>query len=109
MVLAEQRSSETAPGDIHRAPSPGAGVCIVGPIPFKREPLLKRPLDVVLASAMLLASAPVWAAVALAIWLEDHGPIFYRQERWGRGGCKFSVLKFRTMVPDSDHRFGVRQ
>ena|SRR5581483_4394976 len=78
-------------------------------IPARREPLLKRPLDIALAGAMLVASAPLWAVVALAIKREDGGPIFYRQERWGRRGTHFAVLKFRTMVADSDSRFGVRQ
>jgi lipopolysaccharide/colanic/teichoic acid biosynthesis glycosyltransferase len=78
-------------------------------VPLKREPLLKRPLDLVLSGGMLLISAPIWALLALAIKLEDGGPVFYHQKRWGRGGTNFAVLKFRTMVPDSDRRFGVRQ
>ena len=76
---------------------------------IKREPRLKRPLDLALSGAMLLASALVWAAIALAIKLEDRGPVFYRQERWGRGGHRFQILKFRTMIADSDKKFGVRQ
>jgi lipopolysaccharide/colanic/teichoic acid biosynthesis glycosyltransferase len=74
-----------------------------------KEPLLKRPFDVALAILMLVASAPGWAAVALAIKIEDRGPIFYRQERWGRHRTRFQVLKFRSMVPSSDREFGVRQ
>lgn len=73
------------------------------------EPLLKRPLDLLLSSGMLLASAPVSMLVALAIKLEDGGPVFYRQERWGRFGEKFTVLKFRTMIPDADKKFGLKQ
>jgi len=81
-------------------------------IPVQREvtePFLKRPFDVALATIMLLASALVWGAIALAIKLEDHGPVFYRQERWGRHQTRFRVLKFRTMVATSDRDFGVRQ
>jgi lipopolysaccharide/colanic/teichoic acid biosynthesis glycosyltransferase len=74
-----------------------------------REPALKRPLDVALAFLMLVLSAPVSLAVALAIKLEDGGPVFYRQQRWGRFGKRFSVLKFRTMIADADKRFGLRQ
>jgi lipopolysaccharide/colanic/teichoic acid biosynthesis glycosyltransferase len=74
-----------------------------------REPLLKRPLDLLLAISMLVVSAPVWLAIAIAIKLEDGGPVFYRQERWGRGQTRFQVLKFRSMVPNSDRDFGVRQ
>lgn len=74
-----------------------------------REPLLKRPFDVVLALAMLLASAPVWLLIALAVKLEDGGPVFYHQERWGWGGRRFRVHKFRTMQPDADPDGWVRQ
>jgi lipopolysaccharide/colanic/teichoic acid biosynthesis glycosyltransferase len=76
---------------------------------IRREPLLKRPLDVALSAAMLAASAPVWLAIAAAIKLEDGGPVFYQQDRWGRGGAPFRVRKFRTMIADSDRKFGVRQ
>lgn len=65
----------------------------------------KRLLDLALATAMLLASAPIWLLVALAIKLEDGGPVFYYQERWGRGGFVFKVRKFRTMVQNA----GLRQ
>jgi lipopolysaccharide/colanic/teichoic acid biosynthesis glycosyltransferase len=74
-----------------------------------REPSLKRPFDIALTITMLVLSAPVWAAIALAIKLEDGGPVFYRQERWGRDQARFRVLKFRSMVASSDRDFGVRQ
>jgi lipopolysaccharide/colanic/teichoic acid biosynthesis glycosyltransferase len=69
----------------------------------------KRTLDVLLSGAMLLVSLPVALAVAVAIKLNDRGPVFYRQERWGADGLLFRVFKFRTMVADSDRRYGVRQ
>jgi lipopolysaccharide/colanic/teichoic acid biosynthesis glycosyltransferase len=74
-----------------------------------REPRLKRMFDVALAGLMLVVSAVVWAAIAIAIKLEDGGPVFYRQERWGRNQRRFQVLKFRSMVATSDRDFGVRQ
>ena len=74
-----------------------------------KEPILKRPLDFILASIGLLLSAPLWVLVALAIKLEGRGPVFYTQERWGRGGNRFRVRKFRTMVPNSDQEFGLKQ
>ena len=74
-----------------------------------REPLLKHPLDVILSAFMLILSMPVFLPIALAIKLEDRGPIFYRQERWGRGGTSFSAYKFRTMVANSDREFGIKQ
>ncbi len=58
---------------------------------------------------MLILSAPVSLLIALAIKLEDGGPIFYRQERWGRRGTRFRAYKFRTMVPHSDRVFGIKQ
>jgi len=58
---------------------------------------------------MLILSAPVSVIISLAIKLEDGGPIFYRQERWGRDGKRFRAYKFRTMVPHSDKVFGIKQ
>jgi lipopolysaccharide/colanic/teichoic acid biosynthesis glycosyltransferase len=58
---------------------------------------------------MLILSAPVSLLIALSIKLEDRGPVFYRQERWGRGGTRFRAYKFRTMVPHSDQVFGIKQ
>lgn len=78
-------------------------------LPVVKEPLLKRPLDILLSTFMMIVSAPVSLLIALGIKLEDGGPIFYQQERWGRGGKRFKVYKFRTMVPNSDELFGVKQ
>ncbi|MBV8715828.1 MAG: sugar transferase [Chloroflexi bacterium] len=58
---------------------------------------------------MLLLSAVVWLAIAAAIKLEDGGPVFYRQERWGRNQTRFRVWKFRSMVTTSDRDFGITQ
>jgi len=63
----------------------------------------------VLATIGLLLSAPIWAFVAIAIKLEDGESVFYTQDRWGRGGTKFKVHKFRTMVANADKLFGNRQ
>jgi len=73
------------------------------------EPLLKRPLDVTLSTFMLILSMPVSLVIAIAIKLEHGGPIFYRQERWGRSGTRFRAYKFRTMIPNSDQEFGLKQ
>jgi lipopolysaccharide/colanic/teichoic acid biosynthesis glycosyltransferase len=74
-----------------------------------REPVLKRPFDFVLSSLGLLLSSPLWPLIALAIKLEDGGPVFYAQRRWGRGAREIRVWKFRTMVADADARFGRTQ
>ncbi len=65
-----------------------------------REPVFKRPLDLLLSSLGLILTMPLWAFVAVAIWAQDHGPVFFRQDRLGRHGRPFRVLKFRSMVSD---------
>jgi lipopolysaccharide/colanic/teichoic acid biosynthesis glycosyltransferase len=74
-----------------------------------RVSMLKRAFDVVLSGLGLMASAPLWALFAALIWFEDRGPVFFHDRRVGRGGREFGVLKFRTMVPDADARFGPLQ
>jgi len=71
--------------------------------------MLKRAFDLALSGLGLLLSSPLWALIALLIKLDDGGSIFYAQERVGRGGRRFRSLKFRSMVPDADRRFGPRQ
>jgi lipopolysaccharide/colanic/teichoic acid biosynthesis glycosyltransferase len=71
--------------------------------------MAKRVFDVVLSGIGLLISAPIWVAIALAIKLDDAGPVFYTQDRVGRGGCRFKSWKFRSMIPESDARFGPLQ
>jgi lipopolysaccharide/colanic/teichoic acid biosynthesis glycosyltransferase len=63
---------------------------------------VKRSLDVVLASAALFCLFPVFLIVAVAIYLEDPGPIFYFQERVGKNGTHFKFFKFRSMVRNAD-------
>jgi lipopolysaccharide/colanic/teichoic acid biosynthesis glycosyltransferase len=58
----------------------------------------KRALDVLGATVGLTLSAPLLAASAVAVRLEDRGPVFFRQERVGQDGRLFEVLKLRTMV-----------
>jgi len=74
-----------------------------------KEPFLKRPLDIMLSSFMLIVSLPVSVLIALAIKLEDGGLILYRQQRWGRKGSHFKAYKFRTMVGNSDQEFVPKQ
>lgn len=63
---------------------------------------MKRALDIVLALTGLLLTAPAWLVLPLAIRLEDGGPIFFIQERVGRGGELFRSYKFRSMRPHAD-------
>ncbi len=59
---------------------------------------MNRPLDVALAGTGLLLASPLLAAAAIAIKLEDRGPILYRQTRVGKDGEDFELLKLRTMI-----------
>lgn len=64
----------------------------------------KRALDVLVSSMLLVMFLPLMAAAAFAIKLNDRGPILFKQERVGRSGRRFMILKFRTMVPDAESR-----
>lgn len=66
--------------------------------------LVKRTMDVVLTAGGLLAISPLLAVTALAIKLEDGGPVLFRQTRIGRGEQPFEMLKFRSMVVDAEAR-----
>jgi lipopolysaccharide/colanic/teichoic acid biosynthesis glycosyltransferase len=59
-------------------------------------------MDIVISATVLLFFMPVMIAVALAIKLEDGGPVFYRAERVGENGRIFKMLKFRSMIVDAD-------
>ena len=84
--------------------SRGETAIAVAPIPPA-----KRLLDVSLSGIGLLLSSPIWALLAAAIKIEDGGPVFYGQERVGEGGRIFYAYKFRSMIPDSDAKFGALQ
>jgi exopolysaccharide biosynthesis polyprenyl glycosylphosphotransferase len=66
--------------------------------------LLKRTLDIVLSSVMLIIALPVLAALALLIRLSSSGAVLFRQTRCGRNGRLFTLYKFRTMSPDAEER-----
>ena len=74
-----------------------------------REYRVKRVIDFVLATGALVVSAPVWLAIAAAIKLEDRGPVFYVQSRWGLRQQSFRAYKFRSMIVDADKKFGAVQ
>ena len=70
----------------------------------RTDRMLKRAFDVVVASTLLVLFSPVFITVALVIKLGDRGPIFFRQDRVGRGNSTFAMLKFRSMVVDAEAR-----
>jgi len=70
------------------------------------EELLKRTFDLVVSSALLLLTSPILLIVFVMVRATSAGPVFYRQERIGRGGKPFHVLKFRTMNVDAERHSG---
>jgi exopolysaccharide biosynthesis polyprenyl glycosylphosphotransferase len=68
------------------------------------EQTLKRGLDIVLSSAVLLVLSPVMAAIAIIIKTSSPGPVFYRSERLGKKGRIFRCIKFRSMVNDAERQ-----
>ena len=70
----------------------------------KTQLALKRAMDVLVSGGALLVIWPVLLLIALAIKIDDPGPVFYRQVRVGRGGKPFRIFKFRTMVVDADKK-----
>ncbi|MGR8008721.1 exopolysaccharide biosynthesis polyprenyl glycosylphosphotransferase [Streptomyces hypolithicus] len=74
--------------------------------PFAR--VAKRAMDAALAALALLAAMPVMLACALAVRLSDGPGVIFRQERIGRGGRPFTLLKFRTLRPANEHESATR-
>ncbi len=79
--------------------SPTAGLQVSGQ-------LVKRGLDLVLATGGLLVALPLCALVALALKLDSRGPVFYSQERVGEAGRRFLLTKFRSMRVDAESTSG---
>ena len=66
------------------------------------SPVGKRALDLLVAlPAFVLVALPLLPVLALAVWLYDRGPVFYRQPRIGEAGREFDILKLRTMQEDA--------
>jgi exopolysaccharide biosynthesis polyprenyl glycosylphosphotransferase len=65
---------------------------------------IKRGMDVVIAAGLLTLGAPVLVLIAIATKLDSSGHVLFRQERIGKGGKPFWLLKFRTMVSDAEQR-----
>ena len=64
--------------------------------------IFKRALDITLSLLALVIAAPVMAVIAVAIKLEDGGPVFYKQKRATLNGKEFDILKFRSMIVDAE-------
>ena len=68
--------------------------------------MLKRVFDIFLSGTGLTVSLPLWGLIALAINMEDGGPVFYRQRRVGKDVREFDALKFRSMRVDAEKETG---
>ena len=73
------------------------------PVAARRRltPRIERFVDLAVSFAVLSATAPIWAVIALAIKLDSRGPIIYRQRRVGFEGREFVMYKFRSMKSDA--------
>ena len=68
--------------------------------------VVKRIFDFLLSAIALIVLSPLFALIAFLIWLEDRGPIFYRQVRMGLDAVPFEILKFRSMRVDAETHSG---
>jgi exopolysaccharide biosynthesis polyprenyl glycosylphosphotransferase len=83
------------------------GVTVLGinpPVLSRSSRMAKRGLDLIGAGLLSLLALPVLAALAVAVRLDSEGPAFFHQERVGKGGRHFRLLKLRTMVVDAEAR-----
>jgi undecaprenyl-phosphate glucose phosphotransferase len=77
---------------------------LIWPIPWGR--VAKRIVDVVASALGLIVLSPLFALVVLAIWITTGRPVFYLQQRVGRGGRNFRIIKFRSMRLDAEGETG---
>ena len=64
--------------------------------------LIKNSADIFLAAVFMILSTPLWIIIYIAIKREDNGPVLYKQERIGKFGRPFYILKFRSMRIDAE-------
>ena len=107
----EQRISVKVVPDLYGGLALGAGLTCIGDIPvleLNHQPIpaiglfFKRCIDLVLASALVVVSAPLMLVTSILIKLTSPGPVLYKAWRVGRKGRKFRCYKFRTMCVNAD-------
>lgn len=74
----------------------------IGSPPFVKHRPVKRFFDILFSSLILISGLPAFLLVAIGIKLTSKGPVFFSQERVGRGGKLFRCYKFRTMIPEAE-------
>jgi exopolysaccharide biosynthesis polyprenyl glycosylphosphotransferase len=70
------------------------------------ERAVKRTIDIAFSLLVLVAGLPVWMLIALLIKLDSKGPVFYAQDRVGKDGSQFKMIKFRSMLHDAEKHSG---
>src|SRR5581483_701213 len=65
---------------------------------------LKRAFDIAVSFLLLLLLSPLFGIIALLVWLEDGGPVFFAQTRVGQFGREFKMYKVRSMCHDAEQR-----
>jgi exopolysaccharide biosynthesis polyprenyl glycosylphosphotransferase len=109
----QERVSVKVVPDLYGGLALGAGMTYIGNVPvleLNHQPIptaglfLKRLIDVLGSTALVVATAPVMAVAAMAIAVDSKGPVLYAAWRVGRKGRRFRCFKFRTMVADADAR-----
>jgi Undecaprenyl-phosphate galactose phosphotransferase WbaP len=84
--------------------SQGAGERPLPEIGPYRDQILTGAINLVIALLMLVFLAPLMIALAVAVFAQDGGPVFFAHRRVGRGGRHFHCLKFRSMAADAEER-----
>jgi exopolysaccharide biosynthesis polyprenyl glycosylphosphotransferase len=74
--------------------------------PPRSTQAMKRAMDITVSGLLLILLSPLLLLTALAILIDSGRPVFFRQQRAGKDGVPFTVLKFRTMVADAEDRLG---
>ncbi len=85
------------------------GITVLGinpPVLPRSSRFLKRGMDITGAVILLILTAPLFAAIAIATKLGSPGPVFFHQQRIGLWGRRFSLVKFRTMSADAEQLKG---
>jgi exopolysaccharide biosynthesis polyprenyl glycosylphosphotransferase len=95
--------ADVAAARVHERPVDGLPLMHVEMPDYSRR-TGKRAFDLIGAVLGIVLLAPVLGLIALAIRLDDGGPVLFRQTRVGRGGATFSICKFRTMCVDAERR-----
>jgi len=104
--VGRRRTLRRAPGGVGVDRTIGTGVDVArAAVVIAHHPALravKRGIDIVGSSALIVLLLPLALIVALAIVVDSRGPVLFLQRRVGRGGVEFPLIKFRTMVRDGE-------